>query len=153
MWTFACFSTKANTLLDNIERWNLDDLQREHQNQRETSKIWKFFPGEGSKQRHGKCNVVQYTSTNGLKEKQFTKKLWNYEEDPYEELVCLLVLNKFTNTRHSSNNYETWHLFILGIQKVIFFECLNTFYTYLIHLSYQIYCVMVQKYSVLESGH
>jgi hypothetical protein len=35
----------------------------------------------------GKCNVLQYTGTDGLDKKHSLKKVCNYEEDPCEELV------------------------------------------------------------------
>jgi hypothetical protein len=41
--------------------------------------------------RDGKCSVLQYIGTDGHDEKQFTKKPCNYEENPCEEWVYLLV--------------------------------------------------------------
>jgi hypothetical protein len=44
----------------------------------------------------GKCNVLEYSGTDGQYEKHFTMKLCTYEKDPCEERVYLLVNNKDT---------------------------------------------------------
>jgi hypothetical protein len=67
MWKFVCLSRKDNPLLDEVENSNLADLWREHSSQGEKSETRKFVPW-GSEMGDWKCNVPQYTGTDGQDE-------------------------------------------------------------------------------------
>jgi hypothetical protein len=42
MWMFVCLSRKANPLLDEVESWNLADLQRDRPNKWDKSETENF---------------------------------------------------------------------------------------------------------------
>jgi hypothetical protein len=63
MWKYVSLPREADPLLDEVESWNLADTVTT-QTKGKNLKPGKFFPG-GSEMGDGKCNVLQYTGTDG----------------------------------------------------------------------------------------